>query len=128
MERRHGALAAEMEAAEVEHVIGYGANRSGSVVGWLTRWPVTREALVVVTPGERDALLVDFYNHVPNATRIATEADVRWIGERAIETAISELRRRGAAGRPVAVIGPLPHAAHIALGDVTGRVVEMSAD
>lgn len=48
-----------------------GANRSGTAVGWLTRWPVTREAIVVVTPGRPDALLVDFYNHVPNATRIA---------------------------------------------------------
>jgi Xaa-Pro aminopeptidase len=82
----------------------------------------------VFTPGERDLLLVDFYNHVPNATRIATEADVRWTGPKAIETAISELRRRGAAGRPVAVIGPLPHAAHLALGGVAGRVVEMNGD
>jgi Xaa-Pro dipeptidase len=82
----------------------------------------------VFTPGERDLLLVDFYNHVPNATRIATEADVRWTGPNAIETAIAELRRRGATGAPVAVIGPLPHAAHLALGDVAGRVVEMSAD
>jgi Xaa-Pro dipeptidase len=42
---------------------------------------VTREAVVVVTPGRPDALFVGFYNHVPNARRIATEADVRWIGE-----------------------------------------------
>ena len=67
--------------AEVDHVLVYGANRSGTAVGWLTRWPVTREAVVVVTPGERDVLYVGFYNHVPNAQRMATEADVRWIGE-----------------------------------------------
>jgi Xaa-Pro aminopeptidase len=36
---------------------------------------------VVVTPGERDVLYVGFYNHVPNAQRIATEAEVRWIGD-----------------------------------------------
>src|SRR5919197_247099 len=112
MERRHGALAAEMEAAEVEHVIGYGANRSGSVVGWLTRWPVTREALVVVTPGERDVLLVDFYNHVPNAARMATEADVRPAAPSGIATAVEELRARGASGRRVGLIGPPGHAAY----------------
>ena len=66
-----------MAEHDVGHAVVYGANRFGSAVGWLTRWPVTREALVVVTPGERDVLLVDFYNHVPNAARIATEADVR---------------------------------------------------
>jgi Xaa-Pro aminopeptidase len=78
MRRRHEALAA---ASDVDHVLVYGANRSGTAVGWLTRWPVTREAIVVVTPGERDVLYVGFYNHVPNAQRIATEADVRWIGD-----------------------------------------------
>jgi Xaa-Pro aminopeptidase len=79
MARRHAALEAAMDG--VDHVLVHGANRSGTAVGWLTRWPVTREAVVVVTPGERDVLYVGFYNHVPNAQRIATEADVRWIGE-----------------------------------------------
>ncbi len=78
MRWRHEALHA---VADVDHVLVYGANRSGTAVGWLTRWPVTREAVVVVTPGERDVLYVGFYNHVPNAERMATEADVRWIGE-----------------------------------------------
>ena len=79
MRRRHQALEAVM--TEVDRVLVYGANRSGTAVGWLTRWPVTREAVVVVTPGECDVLYVGFYNHVPNAQRMATEADVRWIGE-----------------------------------------------
>jgi Xaa-Pro dipeptidase len=79
MRRRHEALEAVMDG--LDHVLVFGANRSGTAVGWLTRWPVTREAVVVVTPGERDMLFVGFYNHVPNAQRMATEADVRWIGE-----------------------------------------------
>jgi Xaa-Pro aminopeptidase len=128
IERRRVLLTRAMAARGTEHAILYGASRSGSAIPWLTRWPVTREAACVFTPGERDLLLVDFYNHVPNATRIATEADVRWTGPKAIETAISELRRRGAAGAGVAVIGPLPHAAHLALGEVAGKVVEMSAE
>jgi Xaa-Pro aminopeptidase len=113
-----------MTEREVAHVVIYGANRFGSAVGWLTRWPVTREALVVHTPGERPVLLVNFYNHVPNATRIATEAEVRWAGERAIETATAELRRRGAAGARIGTIGALDHRAHAALGEP----VDMNAD
>ena len=115
MARRHAGLAAEMAAAEVEHAIVYGANRSGSAVGWLTRWPVTREALALVTPGERDVLLVSFYNHVPNAERIASDSDVRFAGTRPMATAIEELRRRGAAGRRVGLIGPLGYRQHEAL-------------
>jgi Xaa-Pro dipeptidase len=94
MARRHDALAGVMDEHEVDHVLVRGANRSGTAVGWLTRWPVTREAIVVVTPGRPDELFVDFYNHVPNAQRIATEAEVRWLGEFAMP-----------AGR-IGVIGP----------------------
>lgn len=112
----------------VEHALLYGANRTGSAIPWLTRWPVTREALCVFSPGERDLLLVDFYNHVPNAARMAIEAEVRWTGRDSIETAIGELRRRGAAGGRVGVIGPLSHAAHVALAEAATQVVQMSAD
>src|SRR5918992_2323710 len=101
------ALARELEAAGASHAVLYGANKAGPAVGWLTRWPVTREALCVFTPGERDLLLVNFYNHIPNAERIATEAEVRWAGPHPMATAIEELERRGARGTRVAVIGPL---------------------
>jgi Xaa-Pro dipeptidase len=127
MERRRRALDAAMEEGGVEHVIVYGANRSGTAVGWLTRWPVTREALVVHTPGERDVLLVNFYNHVPNAQRMATEAEVRWAGTKPMETAIAELRRRGASGRPVGVIGPLGYRPHAALAGFAAAVVPLDA-
>jgi Xaa-Pro dipeptidase len=117
MERRRDALAAELERAGARHALVYGANRFGSAVGWLTRWPVTREALCVFTPGERDLLLVNFYNHIPNAQRLATEAEVGWAGPKPMATAIEELRRRGASGGPVAVIGPLGHRPFAALAE-----------
>jgi Xaa-Pro dipeptidase len=117
MARRRDALAAELEAAGARHAVIYGANRAGPAVGWLTRWPVTREALVVFTPGERDVLLVNFYNHIPNAQRIATEADVRWAGPKPMATALEELDRRGARGGRVAVIGPLGYRPYAALAE-----------
>jgi Xaa-Pro dipeptidase len=117
MNRRREALAAELDAVGASHALVYGANRSGPAVGWLTRWPVTREALCVFTPGERDVLLVNFYNHIPNARRIATEADVRWAGARPIATALEELERRSARRGRVAVIGPLGYRPHAALAE-----------
>jgi Xaa-Pro dipeptidase len=127
MARRRAALETVMAEHEVEHLLLYGANRFGSAVGWLTRWPVTREALVVVTPGERDVLLVDFYNHVPNAARIATEAEVRPAAPSGIANAVAELRARGAAGRRVGLIGPLGHGAHARLAAGVGEVVALDA-
>ena len=117
MARRRAALAAELEAAGAAHALLYGANKAGPAIGWLTRWPVTREALCVFTPGERDLLLVNFYNHVPNAERVATEAGVRWAGPKPMATAIEELERRGAGGVRVGVIGPLGYRAYAALAD-----------
>jgi Xaa-Pro aminopeptidase len=127
MARRRVVLEAAMADRDVGHLLVYGANRFGSAVGWLTRWPVTREALVVVTPGERDALFVDFYNHVPNAQRIATEADVRPAAPLGIAAAVDELRARGAAGRRVGLIGPLGHRGHARLAALASEVVELDA-
>jgi Xaa-Pro dipeptidase len=117
MARRREALAAELNAVGAAHAVLYGANRTGSAVGWLTRWPVTREALCVFSPGERDALLVNFYNHIPNAEQIATEAEVAWAGPQPMATAISELERRGARGKRIGVIGPLGYRPYAALGE-----------
>ena len=117
MARRRDALTAELEAAGAAHALIYGANRAGPAVGWLTRWPVTREALCVFTPGEQDLLLVNFYNHIPNAERIATEAEVRWAGPKPMATAIEELERRGARGVRIAVIGPLGYRPYAALAE-----------
>jgi Xaa-Pro dipeptidase len=122
MARRHDALAADLEAAGATHALLYGANKAGPAVGWLTRWPVTREALCLFSPGERDLLLVNFYNHVPNAQRIATEADVRWAGPKPMTTAIDELDRRGARGARVAVIGPLGYRPYAALAEFASPV------
>jgi Xaa-Pro dipeptidase len=111
MARRRDALASLMAARGVSHLVLYGANRSGSAIQWLTGWPVTREAAVVVSPGERDLLFVQFHNHVPNARRLACDADVRWGGPSTVRTVVEELGRRAARGATIGFAGPLtaPH-------------------
>jgi Xaa-Pro dipeptidase len=126
MRARRRALEEVMAEHDVEHALLYGANRFGSAVGWLTRWPVTREALVVLSPGERDVLLVHFYNHVPNAVRIATEAEVRWAGA-TIDTALAELERRAGRGCRIGVIGPLGFDAYAKLGAFASRVIDLNS-
>lgn len=108
MRGRGEALADAIGAAGAEYAILYGSNRFGSAIPWLTGWPVTREAVVVLGGQRPPLLLVDFYNHVPTAERIATEAEVRWAGESILVTALDDLRRRGATSGPIAVVGQLP--------------------
>lgn len=129
MSRRRRALDVELERAGVQHVVLYGANRSGSAVQWLTGWPVTREATVVhshESTGLDDVLLVNFFNHVPQARRVASGADVRWAGPHVAPTMLEELARRGARGGGVGVVGALPVKGYDALRGTVHSVVDLS--
>src|SRR5260370_7949558 len=81
MARRRAAVEAALSEANCDHLVFYGANLAGSVVQWLTQWPVTVEAIGVFTPGERDALFVQCINHAPLAKRPAAQADAAWAAE-----------------------------------------------
>ena len=128
MEGRATRLDAVLAERGAEHAVIYGANRFGSAIPWLSGWPVTREAVLLHTPGERDLLLVNFYNHVPNARRIAPAAEVRWAGDDAIGTAIAALRGRGAADSVIAVIGPLGHRAFARVEELAGAALDLGSD
>ena len=101
MRRRRAAFGRELEGHGTPHALVYGANRSGSAVSWLTGWPVTREALLVVAPeAEDDVLLVSFFNHVPQARRLsATRAE--WTGARAVATALDLMAALTKGDRPL---------------------------
>jgi Xaa-Pro aminopeptidase len=87
---------------------------------------VTREAAVVVTPGERDALLVQFRNHLPNARRLARNADVRWGGPSTIAAVVEELARRAPRDAAIGVAGPLTASQRDAIAASFRSVVDLS--
>jgi len=103
--RRRDALARVMEQAAVDHLLIVSAQNVGNATRWVTGWPGTNEALTIFRPGEAMMMLVEYYNHVPQARIIARGVDVRWGEEKGILKAGEELGRRGA--RRVGVIGPL---------------------
>jgi Xaa-Pro dipeptidase len=115
MARHRAAVEALLTQAQCDHLIFCGANRAGSVVQYLTQWPVTAEAVGVFTPGQRDALFVQWINHQPQASIIADQADVAWGGESSITSAIAVLKKRGARAGRVAWIGPLSADQYLAL-------------
>lgn len=107
--RRWEALRAVMAEAGVTALVCYGADRSASAIEWLTDWPVTREAVLVVgSESEEPVLLVQHANHVPNAERLARGARVLWGGPSSVESALDALGAR--AVEAVGTIGPLPAA------------------
>jgi Xaa-Pro aminopeptidase len=129
MRRRRDAVRAELSRRDLPYAFGYGANRTGSAVPWLTGWPVTREALLMVDAREEtadgDLLLVSFYNHVPQAGRLSL-VPVEWAGPDVIATALDRLAADGAPLDRVGVIGPLPFWHYRALAGRVGEVVDLN--
>src|SRR3990172_999639 len=115
MARRRSAIEALLAEHSCDHLVFCGANRFGSAVQWLTQWPVTAEAGGVLTPGERDALFVQYVNHAPQARLVAAKANVAWGGESGIAAAIDVLAKRGARENRMATIGPVSAEQHAAL-------------
>jgi Xaa-Pro aminopeptidase len=115
MQRRHGALLAVAAEAGVDRVLSIGSNRNGSAIQWLTGWPVTREAYVVTEAGAPDALLVGFYNHVPQARELARDADVGYVGPVPTATVLETLAARGHRGQPLGLVGPVSAHLHQSL-------------
>lgn len=124
IQRRRETLAQLMEAEGVDQLLLYGANKAGSAVEWLSEWPVTTEAALLIDTDGEDVLMVQHYNHLPNARRLARRADVRWGGVSTIETVADMLRDRGA--RRVGVIGPLGFESHRRLSEKVEELVGLN--
>jgi Xaa-Pro dipeptidase len=93
--RRRSALTAVMQRHACDALLMCGEQRVGTGVGWLTGWATTTEALVLFVPGEPDVLWVEHYNHVPNATLMARDAEVRWAKRQGARLPAQEAAHRG---------------------------------
>jgi Xaa-Pro dipeptidase len=127
MRRRRAAFGRELDRGEVPYALVYGANRTGSAVSWLTGWPVTREALVVVAPEpDDDVLLVSFFNHVPQARRLSVTR-VEWAGACAVATALDLIAARGALPGRIGLVGALPFDQYRLLAGQVPDVIDLNA-
>jgi Xaa-Pro aminopeptidase len=126
IKRRREAIEALMRDVGCDHLIFCGANRFGSIVQWLTGWPVTAEAVGVFTPGTRNAMFVQYINHAELASIIAKDADVAWGGPSSIDSAVGVLTNRKAGKDKLAFIGPLSVMQHAALAKAFGAPKDLN--
>lgn len=128
MRRRHRDLLAVAAEHAVDRVLSVGVQRFGSAVQWLTGWPVTREAYVLTEHDLPDRLYVGFYNHVGQATELAADAEVSWVGPSPTQTVIEALSGRGTAGGSrLGVVGPLGVPLYRALVEAGIDVVDLGS-
>ena len=117
-----------MDAAGVTHLLVYGANRTGSAVQWLTGWPVTAEAAIIVTPGAPYVMFAHYFNHLPLARKLAWETEVRWGGPSITDAVLAELGRRlGGAKGGLGILGPLGYKLHAGLAELAGPPTDLGA-
>jgi Xaa-Pro dipeptidase len=126
LERRRALMAKAMAEAGIDHLVAYGAFFRGGPVYWLSDWLPTFEAVLVFTPGRKDTLLVQFYNHLPQAQQLMRHMDVRWGGPATLPTLIAELQARGARSNRVGFAGGLPVAFYKALGGKFGELADLN--
>lgn len=123
---RRARIERAMEEAGATHLLIHAAGGGRSAITWLTEWPITIEAQLVLSPGEKDALHIQYYNHVPLCRRIARDATVGWGGQSTLAASMAELEKRGAGKGKVAVIGPLPFAQYNTLKEKFGEVIDLN--
>lgn len=123
--RRHAAVLDAAQAAGCDRIVAYGANRNGSAIPWLTRWPVTREAVALIGPDHPDVLVVQFHNHTPLAAELARDAQVVWGGTSTIDTVVEQLRQLGGDRQTLGLIGDVPYQVRDALAEAFGPPVDL---
>ncbi len=114
MARRSVALRAAMADAGIACLVLYGRGRDHDVQ-YLTNWPGTRESYVIFPMAGDPTLLVQLSNHLPNARRTATVADVRWGGVDSAATVAAVLRERSLDRGRIGLVGAVPWQHHARL-------------
>ena len=79
----------------------------GTAVHWLTNWPSTTAAVLVLMPGQPVHLVVEHYNHLPHARQMACDVDVVWGERKPLSVASGNLKKLAPDAKRVGLIGRL---------------------
>ena len=109
MANRHKAVYTLMNQNGVDALLAYGTGRYASDIYWLTDWPSSREAYVLLQNGKDPVVLLQLYNHVPMARLMSVVKDVRWAGANTATSVLELIRERGLKSKKIALVGAVPY-------------------
>lgn len=112
---RHAATYTLMEQEGVDALLVYGSGRYASEFYWLTDWPGSREALVLVQPGRNPVVLMQLFNHLPMAKVMSAVRDVRWAGKSTTRSVLELIRERRLESGNIGLVGPIGYQLYNAL-------------
>jgi Xaa-Pro aminopeptidase len=108
MAQRYSSVEGLMEEEKVDALLVYGTGRYASDIYWLTDWPNSREAYLLVQKGKDSVVLLQLFNHFPMARVMSVVKDVRWAGANTANTLLELIRERSLAKRKIGLIGSIP--------------------
>jgi len=109
LERRRQAVYGLMEQEGVDAALFYGSGRYASDIYWLSDWPSSREAYLLMQNGKEPVILMQLFNHYPMARVMSAIKDVRWAGANTIDSVVDLIRERGLGLKKIGLVGPISY-------------------
>jgi Xaa-Pro aminopeptidase len=109
IQRRHQAVYGLMEQEGVTAMLFYGSGRYASDIYWLSDWPSSREAYLLMQAGQEPVILMQLFNHYPMARVMSWIKDVRWAGANTTDSVTDLFRERGLESKKVGLVGSISY-------------------
>jgi Xaa-Pro dipeptidase len=106
--RRYDAMRAAMAEAREYALIIYGTPGADAAVSYLSNFLVSREAVLIFPLTGEPTLFVQYFNHLPNARKVAAINDVRWGGPDMMAAVAENMHERRIEAARFGVVGALP--------------------
>ncbi len=109
LERRHKVIYGRLEREGLDAALFYGSGRYASDIYWLSDWPSSREAYLLMQPGKEPVILMQLFNHYPMARVMSAIEDVRWAGPNTTRSVVELLRERGLENKKIGLVGSISY-------------------
>ncbi|HXV49422.1 MAG TPA: Xaa-Pro peptidase family protein [Candidatus Binatia bacterium] len=109
IDQRHQSVYGLMEQEGVDALLVYGSGRYASDIYWLSDWPSSREAYLLMQTGKEPVILMQLFNHYPMARVMSAIKDVRWAGANTTHSIIDLMRERGLESKKIGLVGAISY-------------------
>jgi len=109
IQRRHAAVYRLIADEGVDALLFYGTGRYASDIYWLSDWPSSREAYLLMETGKDPVILMQLFNHYPMARVMSWIHDVRWAGANTTRSVVELFAERGLASKKIGLVGSISY-------------------
>lgn len=109
IDQRHQSVYGLMEQEGVDALLVYGSGRYASDIYWLSDWPSSREAYLLMQTGKEPVVLMQLFNHYPMARVMSAIKNVRWAGANTTRSLIDLMRERGLESKKIGLVGAISY-------------------